>query len=534
MPFVGKIIYFVDLTHSNLFYCHLQRKLLGFSFAKLYHQIGEQKLAKQHLASYLAVKETSSPAHRLAGQIAEALGERDAALRSYRRSYDLDSTQKDLVFKICALVCELPATPINRDLQQCWLERAEAIQPQHSLVYELKQRLMLSSGKQSEGQVEDHLKNEMMTKPSDMKLRVHLLKLYLDSNRIQEAYEHMLKIEGLQVFSHELDWYTCSLSVLDAYKQHADVQKLGPEYYCHLLNAVERAAFLKIARTGQGQKTSQSIGDLITAVRRLDETLKQASSASNNNGPAADVLLHFTCQFYFLTGLTLLLKAQAGLEEEQLILGFVATLFSFTYHQEAISSGNRSTDKKMREAWAASATYRRSQSGHCIVAWQSREGRKWVVDTVKKYDSAEGRRSIFESVFSGPCHSASFAFPRDAGQFELPSFSHLLELDRAAAQLNCDELHPVVWLGLRYYHMHRRDDADTDFAPDLSQILMACRYVGDLPFAASSWNSSAPETLSVLDVEAFVYATIFSSVSMDEALIESKVLFCTESVSPSC
>lgn len=466
------------------------------------------------------MKETSAPGHRLAGQIAEALGDKDAAVKSYRRSYDLESTQKDLVFKICSLLCELPANPANRDLQRCWLERAEALQPKHSVVFELKERLMLSSDSQAKGELEDQLKNEMLTKPADMKLRIHLLKIYLDAGKVKEAYDHMVKIESLQVFSQELDWYSCVLSVLEAFSIQSSGQKLGADFYSQLLNAVERAAFLKIARVGQGHKTNQNISEAAVAVHRLDTSLQQAATS----GLARDILVHFTCQLYFLTGLVVLLKAQAGQEDENQALSYAASLFAVTYNQEAISAHSRSADKKLLDAWTASATYRLSQCGHCVVAWEGKEGRKWVVDTVKKWDNADGRRRIFESVYSSagnrPYYAESFVFPK--GQLELPCFADLLELDKKAAQLNCSDLHPMVWLGLRYYTMHRRSD-EMDFAPDLSQILIACRFVYDIPFSVSSWNSSAPETLSALDIEAFIYATIYGIVSMDESSMESKV-----------
>ena len=509
---------------------YLQRKLLGFNFAKHYHQIGENKLARQHLSSFLSVKDTSAPGHRLAGQISEALGDKEAAVKSYKRSFDLDNTQKDLIFKICGLLCEFPATPNNRNLQQCWLERAEALQPQHSVVYELKQRLMLSSGANAEGRVEEQLKTDMMAKPADMKLRVHLLKLYLDSGRVKEAYEHMIKIENLQVFSQEIEWYECAHSVLDAYrKQHKDAKNtLGLDFYCHLLNTVEKTAFLKVIRAGQSHKTAQVVGEVLLAVHHLDATLKEVSAAASSIGLANDVILHFTSQLYFLTGLILLLKAQAGLEEEQQMLGYAATLFATSYHQQIIPAGSRSADKKLLESWIASATYRQSQCGHCIVAWETREGRKWVVDIVKKWDNPDGRRRIFDCAFSSgsagdrPYHAEIFTFPKANAQSELPCFSDLLELDRSAAQLNCGELHPLLWLAIRYFIMHRRSD-DTDFAPDLSQILVACRFIRDLPFSTPSWNSSAPETLCALDVEALIYAAVYSWVSLDET--DPKVLF---------
>ena len=371
---------------------------------------------------------------------------------------------------------------------------------------------MLSSNSQNKGVVEDQLKNEMLSKPGDMKLRIHLLKLYLDSNRVKEAYDHMLKIESLQVFSQELDWYNCALNVLEAYRKLLD-HKVGPDFYFHYLNAMDRLSFLKIAKVGKGFKSAQTIGDVIPTLQSLDVTLQLAKE----NGVQRDVLVHFTCQLYFQAGLVVLLKALAGLEDEYLALSYAATLFTISYNQGTTGTLNQLCDKKLLDSTTVAARYRQSQCGHCIIAWESREGRKWVVDIVKKCDNPDGRRKMFETVFGDASSRAYFGeifqFPKE--QLELPSFADLLELDKTALQLNSSELHPVVWLGLRYFTMHRRLN-ETDFASDLSQILTSSRLMRDIPFSSASWNSCAPETLSSLDMEAFVYASIYSTVSLEE------------------
>lgn len=154
------------------------------------------------------------------------------------------------------------------------------------------------------------------------------------------------------------------------------------------------------------------------------------------------------------------------------------------------------------------------------MAWESKEGRKWVVDTVKKLDTAEGRSKMLSScggLSDGYC--SRFMFTR-AG-LELPSFCDLLDVDQVALQLNQDDLDHVVWLGTRYLTMHRPTH-EMDFAHDFSKVLGRCRIVRDIPLSAPSWNSTAPETLSALDVEAFIFATIYCTVSQQER--QDKVL----------
>ena len=178
------------------------------------------------------------------------------------------------------------------------------------------------------------------------------------------------------------------------------------------------------------------------------------------------------------------------------------------------------------ESLNSSASFRRSQCGHCVVAWETREGRKWVIDTVKRYDTVEGKRKLFDVVFGGQNKQRSPFFSETSDLIkvtsEVPSFSDLQETDCHAVQVHRNDLHHVVWLGLRYLMMHRRLN-EWEFAADFSQILSQCRFVHDIPFASSSWNSSAPETLAALDIEAFIYAAIYCHVSyMDESAQESK------------
>jgi hypothetical protein len=288
---------------------------------------------------------------------------------------------------------------------------------------------------------------------------------------------------------------------------------VGPDFYFHYLNAVDRLSFLKISRVGKGLKSAQSIGEVLPTLQSLDVTLQLAKE----NGVQRDILVHFTCQLYFQAGLVVLLKALAGLEDEYQALSYAATLFTIAYNQGTTGTPNQFGDKKLLDSTIVTARYRQSQCGHCIVAWESREGRKWVVDTVKRCDNPDGRRKMFETVFGGastrPYFGEKFQFPKE--QLELPSFADLLELDKTALQLYSNELHPVVWLGLRYFTMHRRLN-ETDFASDLSQILTSSRFMRDIPFSSASWNSCAPETLSALDMESFVYASIYSTVSLEE------------------
>ncbi len=81
-----------------------ERNLKAFTVAKLYYNVGEYEAARKYLVRYLSVRENSAVAHKYHGQVLEALQQRERALASYKNSYELDPSQKDVVVKVCELL----------------------------------------------------------------------------------------------------------------------------------------------------------------------------------------------------------------------------------------------------------------------------------------------------------------------------------------------------------------------------------------------------------------------------------------------
>ena len=69
-----------------------------YKIAELYYHVGDYESARRYLSRYVeARKETK--AHKLMGQILEALGQKEAALVQYKFAFELDGRQEDLVLK---------------------------------------------------------------------------------------------------------------------------------------------------------------------------------------------------------------------------------------------------------------------------------------------------------------------------------------------------------------------------------------------------------------------------------------------------
>ncbi len=92
-----------------------ERNLKAFTVAKLYYNVGEYESARRYLARYISVRENSAVAHKYLGKVQEALHNREGALASYRTSYDLDQSQKDVVLKVCELLAASAPEALDKD-----------------------------------------------------------------------------------------------------------------------------------------------------------------------------------------------------------------------------------------------------------------------------------------------------------------------------------------------------------------------------------------------------------------------------------
>lgn len=143
----------------------LDRCLKGYSVAKLYFSVGDHRSALQFLDKYDKVRKNSPSAFKLRGQVLEALAGfeessssaqdspssaasasaatvqqlKSEALDAYRRAYDLDLTQKDLVLKVVELMLDLPITDPERT--RYWVEQGFKFYPKDKAVQRLKVKM---------------------------------------------------------------------------------------------------------------------------------------------------------------------------------------------------------------------------------------------------------------------------------------------------------------------------------------------------------------------------------------------------------
>ncbi|CAJ0916281.1 unnamed protein product [Ranitomeya imitator] len=111
------------------------KSMKGFLIAKLYYEAKEYDLAKRCVSSYINVQERDPKAHRFLGLLYEIERNVEKSVGCYKRSLELNPTQKDLVLKIAELICTINVTDGRAEY---WVEKAAKLFPGNPVIYRLK------------------------------------------------------------------------------------------------------------------------------------------------------------------------------------------------------------------------------------------------------------------------------------------------------------------------------------------------------------------------------------------------------------
>ncbi|CAH3192340.1 unnamed protein product, partial [Porites evermanni] len=137
-----------------------ERNLKGFAFARLYREASDNETAKRYLEAYISESEGDFRGHCLMGQLYESLGELEKAVASYRRSLELNNTQKELVLKVVRLYCSVPVHP---DRARAWADRGARLFPGHPDVFQLRIHLLESAEVVDYEALEDLISEELVS-----------------------------------------------------------------------------------------------------------------------------------------------------------------------------------------------------------------------------------------------------------------------------------------------------------------------------------------------------------------------------------
>uniref|UniRef100_A0A8D0FDT0 RanBD1 domain-containing protein n=1 Tax=Strix occidentalis caurina TaxID=311401 RepID=A0A8D0FDT0_STROC len=194
----------------------------GFLFAKLYFEIKEYELAKRYISTYLNVQERDPKAHRFLGQIYEAEDNIEKAFGCYKRSVELNPTQKDLVLKIAELLCN---NDITDGRAKYWVDRAAKLFPGSPAVYRLKEQLLDCKGEDGWNQLFDLIQAELYARPDDVYINIRLVALYRSNNRLRDAVLHCQEAEKKIPLQSSLEWCSCVVETFEVPKPKSKLIK---------------------------------------------------------------------------------------------------------------------------------------------------------------------------------------------------------------------------------------------------------------------------------------------------------------------
>ncbi|XP_019643944.1 PREDICTED: E3 SUMO-protein ligase RanBP2-like isoform X2 [Branchiostoma belcheri] len=488
-----------------------EKALKGYGIARLYFEAKEYDQARKYLAGYIGVSNNDAKAHRFMGQLWEVSQEHSKALGCYKRSLEINPAQKDLVLKVAEVYCSVEEDPQR---MQYWADKAGALFPGHPTVFNLKERIMTSQGG-SVDDMEDLIGEQMAAHPKDAHLHIRLIKLYQDNDRLEEAYDHCTSVERTRVFKDSAEWYACMANTLQAYLDQRTPPSPDSDdthtLYIQLLSALSSLVRLRLAET--------SISQCSHVLRRFDRCLLTASQLTAPVGGEggeewAAVLEEMTGQIYWLAGTLLLKQAQQGQLTWTDAMPLVTACYLVSYQSAApdtrapwVTMADPARQLPPPTCWYDLACCRLSQVGHMLESLQVDQGSDWVEDCQLKFCNPQGRERVFYVLFGyGTDNSRSFLLTSDSfsrQDIELPDTDDLIQYDMVAVHDQPGELQPVVWLGLQWF------STEDNIQPDCG--LWVSRLFPDLQFTTTDLKSGAPLSVCLLDIQAFVYATVYTS-----------------------
>ncbi|CAH0545652.1 unnamed protein product [Brassicogethes aeneus] len=490
-----------------------ERNLRCFSFAKLYFQVGDYEHACRYISLYLSVKPKSAEGHQLLGKALEKLGKKENALEAYRKSLQLDSKQNNLVIKVCELLAS-DDVDMDKAGARYYCDLAQSFDPHNSAVFNLKERLITAENA-NPSDVSKLLLDELENRPTDVGLRVRLLKHFLHNNMTKEAYKHASDVEGKDVgiFQNSLGWYEAFAEVLVRYQRDLSYSSsITWEFWFLSVSVLDRLAALSLDDHVENMK---SPSEYLTILFNFDQTLCKASqniSACPDRQLSQLFLNHFHAQLYFHLATCLFKQAKKDFMQFKEVSNVTLPLLLASYHSQPPDingvwlNNSPESKRKMVRKWHQQAAYRCSQSGHVLLA-AMKDRKSIILEKASQYSTGMWREQLFKRLFvmrdqHQKMNTSYFVSSPDLLEptIKMPEHADLLHYDEIAQLNHPDSLHHHIWISLNN---------------DLPKVALKC-FEG-LSYSVKNLNNCAAESLSVLDVQAFVYCAALCAKSKRDA-----------------
>ncbi|NXV71619.1 RBP2 ligase, partial [Atlantisia rogersi] len=449
----------------------------------------------RYVSSYLSVQERDPKAHRFLGQIYEAEDNIEKAFGCYKRSVELNPTQKDLVLKIAELLCN---NDITDGRAKYWVERAAKLFPGSPAVYKLKEQLLDCKGEDGWNQLFDLIQAELYARPDDVYINIRLVELYRSNNRLRDAVLHCQEAEKKIPWQSSLEWCSCVVETFQEYLESLqDIESDKNNW-----RAVKKDHLLAYSSFLNMTLSSRDVQECRVVLESFDRVLQSVKPYVNGADELSRTYVEMKGQLYMHAGTLLLKMAQHNEAQWRAVCELAALCYLISFQvpkpKTKLINGNQTGHDKLEML----ACDRKSQSGHMLLNL-SHGKQDFFKEIVESFANKSGSFTLFDSLFgSGASRERSFIGTDDISNIstQAPVQAELNKYDIGAVQMHNGSLQHLVWLGLRWNSM--------SILPPVRRWL---KQLFHLPQETSRLETDAPESICLLDLEVFLLGVIFTS-----------------------
>ncbi|KAK2578692.1 hypothetical protein KPH14_011660 [Odynerus spinipes] len=489
-----------------------------YNIAKLYYQVGDYESAKRYVSSYLEVRGKSAGAHKLLGQILEALGEKEAALNQYELSLELDGNQNGLVLKVCELLVDMDIG-MNVNHIKYWVKRADKQFPHHSVVFQLKEKMLtIERPNDSSEDLEALIASELSIRPTDVNLRVKLIKYYMAKQRFNDAYNHAANVETTYCHRNSLVWYQSLSELLIKCK---DSRLNDWSFWIFYISTLERYTALSLKE--HGNDVINTVPEATQALFNFDQALTEFKSRNFSYYPiyTEEMLTHMWGQLHFHLGCLFLRKTKREQGSWDDASRLCAALFLTALHVHPIDpkaswvTHVKDQFKNLVSVWYREGSYRCSQTGHVLQDCAKNNAKKLMSKIDTFFFTEASREKIYQRIFVSRLYQQYMAtsyfcnYTARNPPLRLCVPNELKHYDEVSEEVWPDSLHHHVWLGV-VNRLQSLQNKDKTYPQQYSHVFP------ELQFSVYNLNQLAPDTLCRLDIDAFLNAAVLCSSTIIE------------------
>uniref|UniRef100_A0A8C3SRM5 E3 SUMO-protein ligase RanBP2 n=1 Tax=Chelydra serpentina TaxID=8475 RepID=A0A8C3SRM5_CHESE len=472
-----------------------EKSMKGFFFAKLYYEAKEYELAKRYISTYLNVQERDPKAHKFLGQLYEAEDNIEKAVGCYKRSVELNPTQKDLVLKIAELLCD---NDVTDGRTKYWVERASKLFPGSPAVYRLKEQLLDCKGEDGWNQLFDLIQSELYARPDDVYVNIRLVELYCSNKRLKDAVAHCREAEKRITMRSSLQWCLCVVQTLKEYLESAQDSESEKSNWRN----TNRDLLLAYSNLVMMTLTTRDVQESRESLASFDHALQSVKPYVSGNDELSITFLEMRGHFYMYAGTLLLKMAQHSEKQWRAVSELAALCYLIAFQVPRPKTKLIKADQAGQDMLEMLACDRQSQSGHMLLNL-SHGKQDFYKEIVESFANESGQSTLFDALFeSGAPRERTFLGTDNIRNvcIQGPDRVELARYDIGAIRVHNGCLQHLTWLGLQWNSM-----------TGLPEIRKWLKQLFHLPQETSRLETNAPETICILDLEVFLLGVIFTS-----------------------